>query len=209
MRIPNRRRKLILDRMQFRLLGFGFLYMGFGLAVLTTFLFAPAVVTLFSPSATLQQREAAAGEFLALHGRLWPAAALVMLLFTIHGLFVSHRIAGPLYRFRQVFRAVGKGDFSARVVLRRHDYLHGDAQVLNEMLAGLRDLSERIQSRMVELEQAVLALEEKWTCDGEGNPALDDVRKKLADLQTRTGVFLVDNSSVPQSKTPQPVNTPG
>jgi len=36
----------------------------------------------------------------------------------------SHRIAGPLYRFRKVFRSIEKGDLSVPSGVRKKDYLH-------------------------------------------------------------------------------------
>ena len=35
--------------------------------------------------------------------------------------FLSHKMAGPVYRFEQVCKAIAKGDFSQRVHLRRGD----------------------------------------------------------------------------------------
>lgn len=49
-------------------------------------------------------------------------------------LFVSHRIAGPMYRFRKVLENVEKGDFSHGFKLRTHDQLKELADSLNQMI---------------------------------------------------------------------------
>lgn len=59
-----------------------------------------------------------------------------------------------MYRFRTVLEAVSEGDFSARIRLRRHDYLSDEATTINTMLESLRVRVEEIrahQARLAEL----------------------------------------------------------
>jgi signal transduction histidine kinase len=53
-------------------------------------------------------------------------------------LFVSHRIAGPLYRFKKVAESLEKGDFSRGFVLRTHDELQDVAESMNAMIKANR-----------------------------------------------------------------------
>ena len=53
------------------------------------------------------------------------------------GLFfvlLTHKIVGPLVRFKHVFEAVKQGDYSARVHIRKNDYLHELADSFNAMM---------------------------------------------------------------------------
>ncbi len=62
---------------------------------------------------------------------LWKFALL--LLFTGWGtVFISHKVAGPLYRFSKALDAVGEGNYKARVSLRKGDEGHPVAREFNE-----------------------------------------------------------------------------
>ncbi|MBF0331391.1 MAG: hypothetical protein HQL17_05590 [Candidatus Omnitrophica bacterium] len=53
-------------------------------------------------------------------------------------LYVSHKIAGPLFRFTQIFKEIARGNLSDDVFLRKGDQLLGVAQDLNEMIVAVR-----------------------------------------------------------------------
>ena len=53
-------------------------------------------------------------------------------------LFVSHRIAGPLYRFKKVLASLGEGDFSLSCKIRRKDALQDVAAAFNDMITSAR-----------------------------------------------------------------------
>jgi methyl-accepting chemotaxis protein len=135
---PYKRRQILIDRFQYQLLLINLLYFFTILLIFSAALFVPLIIQLDSHTLSLSEQEAVASQFLSLHARVWPALLLAFLLFAIHSIFVSHRIAGPLMRFRNTFKAIAAGDLSGRVTLRKHDYLGHEADALNEMIAGLR-----------------------------------------------------------------------
>lgn len=53
-------------------------------------------------------------------------------------LIVSHKIAGPLYRFKQSFKELARGNFSNQVRLRKDDQLHEVATEFNQMINAVR-----------------------------------------------------------------------
>lgn len=53
-------------------------------------------------------------------------------------LLVSHKIAGPLYRFRQTFKELAQGNFTNQVRLRKDDQLHEVAGEFNQMINAIR-----------------------------------------------------------------------
>lgn len=53
-------------------------------------------------------------------------------------LFVSHKIAGPLYRFKKVIHALTEGDFSSDFRIRHLDQLQDLADVFNKMIVKVR-----------------------------------------------------------------------
>ena len=62
-------------------------------------------------------------------------------------MFLSHRIAGPLYRFQKTTQAVEKGDLKLRVQLRRNDELQDVAQSMDGMVQQLRARAQVIKEQ--------------------------------------------------------------
>ena len=74
--------------------------------------------------------------------------ALAVLILT---LFVSHRIAGPVYRLRREIDALREGDLVRNFKIREHDQLQALSDSLNLMASTLR-------SKQIELKNSVNAL---------------------------------------------------
>lgn len=55
-------------------------------------------------------------------------------------LFISHRIAGPLYRFKKVLDSLCEGDFSLSCKIRRKDALQDVAAAFNNMIDSARKM---------------------------------------------------------------------
>ena len=155
---PYKRRQILVDRFQYRLVLINLLYFLTILLIFSAALFLPLIIQIES-STPLSEQEAVATQFLALHARVWPALLLAFLLLAIHSIIVSHRIAGPLIRFRNTFKAVATGDLSVRVTIRKHDYLGHEADILNEMIAGLRTKIKDIEKPYEEACRVMMARE--------------------------------------------------
>jgi len=61
-------------------------------------------------------------------------------------LFVSHKIAGPLFRFEKELKEIGQGDLTKAIRLRNRDQITDIAEGLNSMTASLRDKVIAIQN---------------------------------------------------------------
>ncbi|MCK4464012.1 MAG: hypothetical protein KAU58_06845, partial [Candidatus Omnitrophica bacterium] len=57
-----------------------------------------------------QQRDALRGALQSVNKTLLPKIALLAVLIFIGGIFISHKIAGPMYRFEQSAEAIKEGD---------------------------------------------------------------------------------------------------
>lgn len=53
-------------------------------------------------------------------------------------LFVSHKMSGPLYRFKEVMDALGEGDYLSDFKIRKLDQLQDFANAFNEMIRKMR-----------------------------------------------------------------------
>jgi nitrogen fixation/metabolism regulation signal transduction histidine kinase len=86
-------------------------------------------------------------------------------------LFISHKIAGPLYRLEKTCQSIASGNFREAVVLRRQDQLKGLAFAFNEMVLSLNN---NIQNVKQHAQMLNYLLEETQ------NPKkIDEERKKL------------------------------
>ncbi|MBU4375943.1 MAG: methyl-accepting chemotaxis protein [Candidatus Omnitrophica bacterium] len=64
-------------------------------------------------------------------------SVLAVLIF-IFAIFISHRIAGPIYRVKSIIRDIGEGKLDKRIHLRKNDELHDLADELNKMQENLK-----------------------------------------------------------------------
>ena len=60
--------------------------------------------------------------------------AIYVLLVIVISAIVSHKMAGPVYRFEQTCKSIAKGDFSQRVHLRKGDRLQELQTEFNKMM---------------------------------------------------------------------------
>lgn len=83
------------------------------------------------------------------------------------GLFISHRIAGPIYKLRQFFLKAKDGDLVSKLEFREKDYFQDLPVSYNEMMASIRMRHEKqadaISSALAHLDQkdvnaAIIAL---------------------------------------------------
>ena len=177
---PYKRRRILIESYQYRLLFINLLYFCIILLIFAAALFLPLILKLRSGSPSIIEQGEVAGQFLALHARVWPAMFIIFVLLALHSVFVSHRIAGPLYRFRKVFGAVASGDLSARATLRKGDYLGKESDSLNEMIASLRTKIEGIQNHSDKMEGVLTALKNSVE-----RGSLEDIHQRIEDLRVQ------------------------
>jgi methyl-accepting chemotaxis protein len=88
--------------------------------------------------------------------------------------FLSHKIAGPLYRFEQCFQQLEQGDLTVRARLRKHDEAIWLAEKFNRM-------AERLDHHVNELKRSAGKLEETGLS---GSGAKEHLRNTLAGFKT-------------------------
>jgi hypothetical protein len=95
-----------------------------------------------------------------LHQRFWFVAAACLVLILLGGLRMSHRIAGPLVRFKRNLRLLGAGKLPPPLRTRPRDYLKEEVACLNAAVAGIATRLEAVRSAHANLRRAVVALTE-------------------------------------------------
>jgi methyl-accepting chemotaxis protein len=157
-----RRRKYIIDRrLQFRLLFYSVGYILFYIVAIGAGLFVPLMIQLSNADQTSPEALVVATNFLYLHYHFWPVALLSVIVVALHSILTSHRIAGPLYRFRRIFQDLKEGTIPEVVHLRRRDLLQSEMQSINEMLDGLRTRISGIQRAEELLGQSIAECERR------------------------------------------------
>jgi len=132
--ILRRRNFLINRKLQLWLLLTSLGYILLLLLVVSAVLFAPLVIQINRSDTISAETSEAARRFLYLHDAYWLPVVLCLLTISLHSIYSSHKIAGPVYRFRRVCEAMSGGTIPGPVRLRRNDQLQAEAGVVNAML---------------------------------------------------------------------------
>ena len=148
---PRFRRHFLWDTVQPRFLTLSLVYVAVVIAAVSAALFVPLMLELDHLPLSSAEAQRVADQFELLHSRFWPVVVVVSLLLVVHGVFFSHRIAGPLYRFRRIFQSVASGDLTVRTSIRKSDYLHVEAQCLGEMVGALREKIGQIETHHAQM----------------------------------------------------------
>jgi methyl-accepting chemotaxis protein len=153
------RRRLIVGKFPNRFSGtnvnfFLLLFLVFGAV-----LFGPLMISMESDheAAVLSQGQAAT-YFLQLQKVVWPAVVILFGLLFVATVIFTHRIAGPLYRLRNVLKVVGEGNLTVRASIRKYDYLHQEVDCINEMIDSLRTKVRDIEAQYREAQASMLEL---------------------------------------------------
>lgn len=130
-------------------------YVVFLVFVVAVAVFAPLVLQLTQPGPDTIETSDAALRLLYLHQVYWLPALLGVLVIALHSIGTSHRVAGPLYRFRRVHESMTAGVVPRRVTLRKGDQLLREADAVNAMLDSWRTFVDDAHREMHRLREAV------------------------------------------------------
>jgi len=98
------------------------------------------------------------------------ALGVFLLIFIGWGsIFLTHKIAGPLFKFGQYFQELGRGNLAVRIRLRKFDEARNLEFRFNEMAAAL---------------DAIVAKMKRITREIPRETALDELKKELSKIKT-------------------------
>src|SRR2546428_680288 len=104
----------------------------YSLALLAIIL-GPSALVFTSESTPWAQKVATSREFLSLGEKVVPAVSVIALLLAVHFILITHRLFGPLFRFRRVLRQWGEGEWPRSFKARPKDFhqeVFGDFKVV-------------------------------------------------------------------------------
>ncbi len=138
------------------------------------------------------EKEAVSGILRAVNLKLMPQLMAVILLMAIASIFISHKIAGPIYRFEKVAMSIGEGDLTTKFRLRKGDEFKDLADALEDMERSLR---YKIMDALVPLKETSDDLDKlshniKETA--EERQLISRLRSNLNKLEEELSAFKVD-----------------
>ena len=83
-------------------------------------------------------------------------------------LVLSHRIAGPIYRFEKTVASIEQGDLTVKIFLRDHDELRDLGNHINQMTSSLNQKVHLLQQTIIQLQLDL----EKTSVDAEARRLL-------------------------------------
>lgn len=164
----------------------------FGLAFILPYIM-PAIKLLSNGS--IEDRASAATQLLSLVENVWPALAEIgtsmwpalialVLAAAIFSLYLTHRVAGPLYRFQKSTAELADGNLAVRITLRNGDELHDLADLANRAVANLDRAMREIRDRTTGTTQALrAAMEEPNTTAGAGRTNAGPLEEALRETR--------------------------
>lgn len=114
-------------------------------------------------------------------------------------LLVSHKIAGPLWRFERSLEETSSGDLTNRFNLRTDDQMHELASRMNEFNSRMDEAVSEIQRGLKELTEGLRDIEKELVGDSIDNKKLGELltraTTKLEGLERAAGYFTTSYSS--------------
>jgi|GEM_PF-298661 len=110
-------------------------------------------------------------------------------------LFISHRIAGPLYRLEKSLEQLGGGDLTVDVHLRQADEIKALADTLNRTMKNLKEPIAESKRKAEELEAEVSSLKEtlrkKGLSDNDIEKAVGPAENKVRQIKHNLSFFKI------------------
>ncbi len=118
---------------------------------------------------------------------------VIIALAAAHGLTTSKKLAGPVHGMLRVLQALDKGDFSARIAIRKGEYFSDVVQLVNHSLDGLEE-------RIIDLKHTAAEMQQRLA-------AGENVSAHLATLQSQLDAFKTTSGEEARRYDAQPGST--
>lgn len=195
----HKRRRLLVDGSQRQLLAVYFAHFAIMLVVFFAALAFVFNQQVLQSELTVEQKHEMTNMVMSFSNKLWPVLWGLFLALIIHALYVSNKIAGPLYRIRCVLMSVESGNLTVRAKIRGGDYLKQDARAVNDMVTELDKKIGGIRNQWILADEKLASLREA-IADGslpESDERAGELKEHLDRWKKRLDAFL---STVPELK---------
>ncbi len=73
--------------------------------------------------------------------------AILAILALVSGIFITHKIIGPIFRIKKAFREISEGNYDVYINLRPGDEFFDMGKEINELAAALKRLDSSSDSK--------------------------------------------------------------
>lgn len=130
------RRTIIIKPYQVKLAATLFVYITIISVILGFVIFYPLYNEL-DAAKTLEEQSRISGTVLYLHKRVWLGLFIVAVISSVHAIFSSHRVVGPVYRFERMVEDLLAGNYGKRIKIRKKDEFKEMEILLNRLAEDL------------------------------------------------------------------------
>lgn len=128
--------------------------------IFTFILFSPSILTLYFDYPLAEKTEAAR-TLLVLNSTVWPMIGAAILILGTFSIFLTHKIAGPIYRLKQALTELIDGNLDERIRLRKWDDLQELEEQVNHLSDELRSYVSTLKNDHGQLSNYINQLEEE------------------------------------------------
>jgi hypothetical protein len=147
-----RRRRIVVDKkLQWSLCGHTIVHGVWLLVLVAVGLFSPLLLALRDGAPNEAYDSDVATVMLYMHHRFWWVAAFGCVAIALGALRFSHRIAGPMVRFKRNLRWLGEGQLPAPLVTRGGDFFKEEVRCLNFAVEGVQQRLATIRAAHADL----------------------------------------------------------
>lgn len=146
--------------------------------ILLVAVFAPYAMALFS-DLPLSERSQAAEVLLMLDKNIWPGIGVVIILFGVLSIFITHKLAGPVFVFERMAKNMAEGDLTVRAHLRDGDDLHDLAEYMNQMADSTETVLMSLDKEYKKMSLYVAELESELDARDISEKAIVELVKKI------------------------------
>lgn len=110
---------------------------------------------------------------------------LAMIIIVIGGVFISHRVAGPIKHLEEGMAKVGQGELTTEIKVRKTDEFKEIEQSFNNMVANFKELVAKDKSLLKQIEQELKSIVEelkKEALSEEKTKKLEAIIKKQEEI---------------------------
>lgn len=141
-------------------------------------IFLPHFLVL-SSDIPINQKTEAANVLLILHSNIWLPIAVLIVVCGIYSIFLTHRIAGPIFAFNRMAKTIAAGDLTIRTRLREKDEFKDLGSSFNLMADNMETLLVDLKEEYQHLSSYISELEKELQTKEFSEDMLDSIANNM------------------------------
>jgi methyl-accepting chemotaxis protein len=122
-----------------------------------------------------QEKDAMKDALESVNRSLAPKVIILFVFIFLAGIFLSHKIAGPMYRIERSAEAIERGDLRVNFKIRKGDAMRDTAGALEKMIESIHDDIKKVKLESVILEEKINSLAKDGSIPKQESEYLRDI----------------------------------